>query len=320
MKKTCSGIIHRDEHTDVLFRQIDSYVEDVFEFPIIDILTEFGVDMRQNSKETALGTAILAGTVIYQDGIFTGDFDAQISKELRSYGAEFSKARKAFRLPPNEVPLSIRHAASVAKGKSESLHKEIAAVLLLIAGNVDDSETDINTTASAKIIDRDVVSQLKKTLPNKFVVPDVKLSLEELANLKAQVDEAIKKNVAESALELAAQIEQNKTNGADLNKLREIIQVSLDKIKKRAKSIAEHQMAIFIAKERERLYKSIGVNSYIWQTRLDDRVRPDHRVLQGHQFTWDSPPITNQSTGAHNNPGEDFGCRCVPLPLLNINE
>lgn len=318
MKKVCAGVIHRDEHTDILFKPIYAYVEDVFEFPVLDILTDFGVDMRRNSKETALTAAILAGQIYYQDGVFTGDFDAQTSKELRSYGADFSKSRKAFRLAAYDVPLAVRHASSVAKGKSESLHKELAAVLYLVSGNVEDSETDINTTASAKIVDRDIVSQLKKTVPDGFNVPDVKLSIDELATLKAQVDEAVKKNVAEAAIELARQIEQNGANGANLEKLREIIKTSFDRTRKRAKSIAEHQTALFIAKERERLYKSIGVNSYIWQTRLDDRVRPDHRILEGNQFTWDSPPVTNRSTGAHNHPGEDYGCRCAPLPVINV--
>lgn len=318
MKKVCAAVLHRDEHTDALFKPIYAYVEDVIEFPVIDILTDFGVDMRRNAKETALTAAILAGQVFYKDGVFTGTFDAQTSRELRSYGAEYSKSRKAFRLASHEVPLGVRHAASVAKGKSEDLHKEIVAMLLLIAANVESSETDINTTAAAKIIDRDVVAQLKKTVPSGFAVPDVKLSIEELATLKAEIDEAIKKNVAEAALELAAQIEANRAAGANLERLREIIQHHFDKLKRRAKSIAEHRTAIFIAKERERLYKSIGVNSYIWQTRLDDRVRPDHRVLEGHQFTWDSPPVTNRTTGAHNHPGEDYNCRCAPLPLINI--
>jgi SPP1 gp7 family putative phage head morphogenesis protein len=308
MKKVCAAVLHRDEHTDALFKPIYAYVEDVFEFPVIDILTDFGVDMRRNAKETALTAAILAGVIYYHDGVFTGSFDAQTSKELRSYGAEFSKSRKAFRLASYDVPLGVRHAASVAKGKSEDLHKEIAAVLFLIAGNVEASETDINTTATAKIVDRDIVAQLKKTMPEGFTVPDVKLSIDELATLQAQVDEAIKKNVAEAALELAAQIEANRANGANLERLRELINIHFEKLKKRAKSIAEHQTALFIAKERERLYKSLGINSYIWQTRLDDRVRPDHRVLEGNQFSWDSPPVTNRATGAHNHPGEDFNC------------
>lgn len=61
---------------------------------------------------------------------------------------------------------------------------------------------------------------------------------------------------------------------------------------------------------------SAGVTSYTWSTSHDERVRPDHAELDGQVFRWDDPPETNED-GDRNHPGEDFQCRCVPIPVID---
>lgn len=48
---------------------------------------------------------------------------------------------------------------------------------------------------------------------------------------------------------------------------------------------------------------------YIWRTRNDAKVRPDHAANAGQIFAWDNPPPTGH-------PGEDYGCRCVAEPYV----
>lgn len=60
--------------------------------------------------------------------------------------------------------------------------------------------------------------------------------------------------------------------------------------------------------------RAAGVNSYRWVTAHDERVRVMHAQLEGREFTWDKPPVTNLQ-GEENHPGEDFNCRCVASPL-----
>jgi len=52
---------------------------------------------------------------------------------------------------------------------------------------------------------------------------------------------------------------------------------------------------------------------YIWRTRHDDKVRPEHAANDGKVFAWDSPPPTG-------NPGEAFGCRCWGEPRVESRE
>lgn len=53
-----------------------------------------------------------------------------------------------------------------------------------------------------------------------------------------------------------------------------------------------------------------GVEEYEWNTSNDDRVRESHENKEGQRFRWDSPPA---DTG---HPGQDFQCRCVPIPII----
>jgi SPP1 gp7 family putative phage head morphogenesis protein len=48
-----------------------------------------------------------------------------------------------------------------------------------------------------------------------------------------------------------------------------------------------------------------GLKHYIWSTSRDNRVRPSHRALEGTKRKW----------GEGLEPGQDFRCRCVALPV-----
>lgn len=55
--------------------------------------------------------------------------------------------------------------------------------------------------------------------------------------------------------------------------------------------------------------QAAGISSYTWSTSNDERVREEHRELEGQVFTWDNPP----SVGA---PGQDIQCRCIAVPII----
>jgi SPP1 gp7 family putative phage head morphogenesis protein len=56
-----------------------------------------------------------------------------------------------------------------------------------------------------------------------------------------------------------------------------------------------------------------GIDSYYWQTAGDERVRDTHAENDGKIFRWDDPP---EETG---NPGDDINCRCVAIPVLDLD-
>ena len=58
-----------------------------------------------------------------------------------------------------------------------------------------------------------------------------------------------------------------------------------------------------------------GFGRYVWVTRRDDRVRPDHARLDGGIFRWDDPPVVDLRSGRRGHPNQDYGCRCSASPL-----
>ncbi len=56
-----------------------------------------------------------------------------------------------------------------------------------------------------------------------------------------------------------------------------------------------------------------GIDRYEWETAHDSRVRPAHRARQGKTYKWDEPP-------ADGNPGMPIRCRCVALPVFDMDK
>lgn len=97
--------------------------------------------------------------------------------------------------------------------------------------------------------------------------------------------------------------------------LREEFDGDLDKAENRAALIARDQVAKFNGQLTGLRQQEVGVTQYTWQTAEDDRVRPMHADLDQTVQSWDDPPVTN-SSGDTNNPGEDYNCRCVAIPIF----
>ncbi|WP_051919229.1 phage head morphogenesis protein [Basilea psittacipulmonis] len=98
----------------------------------------------------------------------------------------------------------------------------------------------------------------------------------------------------------------NGTLNRDLSK---IIQERYDVSKSRANLIARDQSAKLNSTLSQAQAQACGVTQYRWHTSKDSRVRESHAVLDGKVFSYDNPP----SVG---NPGQDFQCRCVALPIF----
>lgn len=68
-----------------------------------------------------------------------------------------------------------------------------------------------------------------------------------------------------------------------------------------ARRIARDQIGKLNAQFNEERQKGMGVDSYIWRTARDNRVRDEHTEREGRLFRWDSPPEDGH-------PGEPIQC------------
>ena len=51
-----------------------------------------------------------------------------------------------------------------------------------------------------------------------------------------------------------------------------------------------------------------GFQYYVWTTKKDSKVRPDHARLEGRIINWNDPPVVDLRSGRRRHPGEDYNC------------
>ena len=98
-----------------------------------------------------------------------------------------------------------------------------------------------------------------------------------------------------------------------VEELTESIMHMADVNEKRAALIACDQVGKLNSQLAQLEQMNQDVDSYIWVTMKDNRVRPTHREREGKRFYWDSPP-----SGGH--PGWAIGCRCTALGCYDTDK
>lgn len=84
----------------------------------------------------------------------------------------------------------------------------------------------------------------------------------------------------------------------------------------RAELIARDQVLKLNAEVTQRRHEAAGIVEFVWSTSRDERVRADHKVLEGKRYRYDDPPIVDRRRGTRGLPGIHFQCRCVAVPVI----
>lgn len=102
-------------------------------------------------------------------------------------------------------------------------------------------------------------------------------------------------------------------------RLQETLEVSQSK----AEFWAIDQTLKLNADINEERQTTLGIESYVWSTSQDARVRSfasgdaeDHTLLEGQTFQWSDPPEMPGLPGERAHPGQRYRCRCVAIPVL----
>ena len=181
-----------------------------------------------------------------------------------------------------------------------------------------------------------VFEKLKEKTKFKELEKSIKIVPELNKNLKAElvknyidnVNYSIAKFTDEARLKLRKMVMDNlfKNGGLQIHSLVEELRKFKGVDERRAEFIARQDTSLLIAEYRKAKYKQLGITEYIWKVArtyeaTKDRphgVRPKHWELRNKRYSFDNPPAVNKK-GEHKNPGEDFGCRCYPLPIVDYN-
>ena len=115
-------------------------------------------------------------------------------------------------------------------------------------------------------------------------------------------------------------------SGATVTDITMMIQEQYRLTRRKAQLLARDQVSSLNAKLSKMQQQDAGCTKYRWSDSRDSRVRDCHRSLNGKIFSWDDPPemwYDTKSrgrvyTGRHCHPGEDIACRCVAIPVFDI--
>lgn len=315
--RTLKPIYDRDSYSAELSKFLYSFFyAEIFAplFLILDLPAG-----RRNDKSTSLEDALRSGRLFYQDGFFVGPLTAALSKQLRGIGAVYNKTRKSYQLNVSAIPLNIKLAISEGNLAAKNKLTRVQDFLTAKEGS-DIPDLDLEPffgMTIGKLNDQFDSTVVKKMTGENLEIP---LALQYSEAMRVGYTENLNKYIKdwhqEQILKLREKITANVVAGYRADALISTIQEQRGVTQRKAKFLARQETSLLVSKYREVRYKDAGLNSYVWSTSHDERVRPDHKVLNGSVFRYDHPPVTDRRTGAKNNPGEDFNCRCVAIPVL----
>lgn len=343
MNTTLKPIEHRDAYTRAVEREINAWFREAIFTPLLIVLRDAGVSVsekyqaipydefgRENAISTALEDALKAGTVQYANGIFSGKFSSAITRELRAAGATFDSVNKTFHLAPANIPLELRGILAQAAERSAAVTDQMKNVLQQIAENLSVSAVGLTFERALNAITADMGRQLMASVSNLApeqiglvpVIDDVTrtaISEQFTNNLNLHIKGWAQQRIPE----LRARVEENafKYSGRT-DRLAKIIEAEFGVTRRKAEFLADQETGLLVSKYRAAKYGQLGITEYIWSTSRDSRVRPTHARLEGKRFAFATGAIVTEpgQPARYCNPGEDYRCRCVPRPIINLAE
>ena len=298
----------------IIEKEILLFLEEEIFSKIIKVFKQEN-DILNNSKSQII-TRLSRNQIEFYAGKFKGKFNASISSTFRKLGANFNRVDNSFSFPENlQIPSDIQLAIARQQTNADILNDTVLR-------KIDDIIVDIDKLNFTESYDN-VIKTIDKKFKNNISIANINFN-----DLLPEAKEAIakewsnnlelfvKKFTDEQIIELRSFTQQNATAGFRASNLEDELQRSFNVSKNKARFLARQETSLFTSNYTKQRYLTSGIDTYTWSTSQDERVREDHQILNGKSFSFEDPPIVDRRTGRKANPGEDYGCRCVAIPVI----
>lgn len=259
--------------------------------------------------------AVRVGQVSYAGGIFSGSFNAAISRALLDSGAKWLPVRGVYSLKDSALPTEVLGAVVVHREQSKQVFDSIYAKLDEVQAGIDQALERHRVNATRTVTETQ--AGLYASTPAEGIP---QLSSESLAQLSRAYQQTISKPIKDwtlAAMErLRRDVQDVAGRGFRAEALAGMLRKNFGESRKHAEFIARQETSLFQSAFRRERFSEAGIRQYMWRVTRDDRVRASHKRLNGKVFFYSQPPITDPKTGARGNPGEPYGCRCADMPVL----
>lgn len=316
------------------YDDIEAHIKALFKrmiyLPIMKELADNTDERLENAKppNQVLLDAISKGRLTFNRGVFSGKFNATLSKELKSLGAKWDRRSGVFRINQTDLPREMRTAISsseyrftqklskIDKALSQILPEKIAGELK--AGKMFDKalwkvESSFQQSVKGIAIAPKVTPQMRKQIADEWN-----------NNLELYIVDF----TTDEIKELRHYVQKSAYVGNRYGSLVKKIQDSFGVSSNKAKFLARQETSLLMTKYKQSRYKEAGIFEYTWHSVAGS---PKHPVRKRHQkladaskkgkiYRWDKPPVTSEDgePERRNNPGEDFNCRCSARPVVRF--
>lgn len=333
---------------DQLEARLKKFFRDEIYYPLLRALGVPQKALHNAVHSNPLIDALFTGKVVYSGNVFTGSFNAAISKVLKDMGAVFNPKGPSYRLERKDIPIDIRSVISASEirflEKMDNIDRRLAKVI---------PEELADQFKCADIFDRTLWKadkSFQKNVKNIAVTPQLtkeqrqKIADEWQNNMKLWIkdwtEEQIKelrKNIFEDVMSGI----RRETRIPPILKITKTIQGSHEEAMNKAKFLARQESRLLMSKFKEVRYRDAGAQAYIWRCvkrphdkspkeHVPGNVRYTHGICDGKEFNWTDSheldehgrpnPAGVQKPGKSHmdNPGTDFGCRCGMRPRIRL--
>lgn len=278
------------------------------------LIEELDYSKQYYNSNSAIRDGLLAGKIQYSNGIFKGQFNIKIAKEFKELGFKYNSRIEGYKIQINNLPVEIQQAI----GQVKITNKTIATNILNKLKNINFDEIkqkDFSYIETIGNVDKQFNSSIATTLEIAIDLTNKQkqiIAKEYSNNMKLYVKKFLKDEVKI----LREETEQAVNAGYRAEYLKEIIKERFKVSDAKAEFLAKQESSLLVSKYTQLRFKDAGINKYQWSTSNDNRVRHDHKLLDGKIISYDDPPIVDLATGRKAHAGEDYGCRCVQIPVI----
>ena len=313
---------NKPEYYGKVADELERFLYDNYYAPLLDAINESKIATSVklvNAVPSALVQAIKAGKVKYDSGIFSGQFNVRISREL-SYFAKFDARSTTWKGNP---PPEVKAASIIAESKRQELVDKMNRAIQSASDKVQRAINglSVNNAVPFELMFSDVNDDLRRS--GVGVMPEV--TKQSLEKLRKDYDYRQRENVKgwtdEQASRLRDMVTKYQTEGTE-ESLLVLIQREYDVTTNKARFLARQETGLFFESLSRNRALSAGVRRYKWSTSHDSRVRknpngPNHKHLDQQIFDLAGEGgVVDLKTGRKAHAGQDFGCRCRKIWIL----
>lgn len=139
--------------------------------------------------------------------------------------------------------------------------------------------------------------------------------VDDFVNQKVRDNVGYIRNIEEEAyVRIEQVVREGIERGSSAKVIRKLILEQVEISEGRAQFLAVDQAGSILGQMTAERHQRLGIEKFTWDTSGDERVRDEHKALDGQTFSYKDPPTVN---GRQVLPGEDYRCRCVGIPVFD---